>query len=172
MWWSRLILLLLVVALGPVGCGFHPMYGKSASAEIGGVAELAGIRVMVIEDRLGQQLRNALVQRITPAGEPGAAKYSLSVTATKMVEGLGHQKDAKATIGRFTLTTSFSLSDQDGRLVHRGQSRSIVSYNYLGPRYASMVGERDAEERTISDVADDIRRQLATHFSSSTESAR
>lgn len=170
--WSKLILVLMVVALGPVGCGFHPMYGRSETAQAGGVSQLANVRIGVIEDRMGQQMRNALVQRITPTGEPGAARYSLEVSLVHVFDGLGHQKDAKATIGRFSLSANFVLSDSDGRAVMTGRSRSIVSYNYLGPRYASIAGERDAEERAISEVAEDVRRQLATYFSNRSETAR
>jgi LPS-assembly lipoprotein len=172
MWWFRLLLVLLVTALGPVGCGFRPMYGKPDVAQPGGVSELAAIRVLAIEDRIGQQTRNALVHRITPTGEPGAAKYNLRVNLTKVVEGLGHQKDAKATIGRYTLSASYSLTDLDGRIIRHGNTRSVVSYNYLGPRYASIAGERDAEERAVSEVAEDIRRQLAAYFASAAEGSR
>lgn len=172
MWWSRLLVLLVVVALGPVGCGFRPMYGKASTDQAGGVSELAAIRIMAIEDRIGQQMRNALVQRITAGGEPAAAKYTLTVSLSKTVEGLGHQKDAKATIGRYTLSAGYSLADSDGRVIHQGNGRSVVSYNYLGPRYASIAGERDAEERAISEVADDVRRQLATYFAAAGEAAR
>jgi LPS-assembly lipoprotein len=171
MWWSRparrLALCAVLMAAGPSGCGFRPLYGSTSTSP--GVAsaaaeQLSGIYVDAIADRLGQQLRNALHQRLTPAGEPAAPQYRLAVLTSQSLEGLGHRKDAKATLGRMTLTASFTLVDSGGHHRMSGASRSLVSFNYLGPRYASIAAERDAEERAISDVAEDIRRQLAVYF--------
>lgn len=165
MWWSRAFAALLV--LGLAGCGFRPMYGNlENSAGIG--PELAEIRVLAIDDRQGQQLRNALVQLITPGGEPVAPRYQLTVQSTKSVSGLGFQKNAEATLGRLDMSASFSLADSEGVLLIGGQSRSAVSFNFLGPRYGSIVHERDAEERATQEVAQDIRRQLGVFFTGRT----
>ena len=64
MWWSRALLLFAVLALGPTGCGFRPMYGVPSGPASSVDANLAAIRVGPIKDRIGQQLRNALVQRL------------------------------------------------------------------------------------------------------------
>lgn len=171
MWWSRpahrIVLCAVLAVAGPSACGFRPLYATPGAAP--GVAsaaagQLAAVYVDGIPDRLGQQLRNALHTRLTPAGEPSAPQYRLAVKLTESLEGLGHRKDAKATLGRLSLTANFTMHDATGGPLLSGTSRSFVSFNYLGPRYASIAMERDAEERAISEVAEDIRRQLAVYF--------
>lgn len=169
MWWSRAALFLAVLALGPVGCGFQPLYARSQAGVPAEVSDaLSSIRVRAIEDRRGQMLRNALVRRLTPSGEPGRASYDLTVTLTTTIEGLGQQKDDRATLGRMTVTATYVLvtagDGDDARALTTGNARSVVSFNYLGPRYGSVAVERDAEDRALDDVADGIRRQLGVYF--------
>lgn len=161
MWWSKA--LVVVAMLGLAGCGFRPMYGTLHDAGSVG-PELAQIRVMAISDRLGQRMRNALVQQITPDGDPVSPRYSLHIEISQLVEGLGFNKDAEATLGRLTMNGAFQLTDSEGKQVLSGRSRSMVSFNFLGPRYGSVVQERDAEERAVQDIAQDIRRQIGAHF--------
>lgn len=165
MWWSKVALMVGLLALGPVGCGFAPMYAKNQSQSNPVIAELAGIRVAGIEDRSGQILRNALVQRITPLGEPAHSTHSLNVKLTSAQESLAERSDGKASLGRTFITANFQLVDyQSEKPLFSGNSRSIVSYRLLGPRYGSTAVEREAEERALTDLAEDIRAQVATYF--------
>lgn len=165
MWWSRALVVLLVVALGPVGCGFRPLYGRADSAESPAAAELASIRVLGIENREGQLLRNALVKRLTPTGEPGSPRYTLQVKIAKTLVGQAESGDGKATIGSMTLQCSYALSEvTTGRVVKSSATRSFASLRYLGPRYGSVVAERDTEERVLTDAAEEIRSGLAAYF--------
>lgn len=160
MWWSRaLALLVLLPALA--ACGFTPLYGRKDGATDRALAnELAAIRVLPIPDRLGQQVRNALVERLTPMGEPARARYQLDVMVNESVGGTGQRKDSKATMGQLTLSATYKLSLGKDK-VYSGSTRSIVSFNFLGPRYGSVAGERDAEERAVGEVAEEIRNQVA-----------
>ncbi|TAN71511.1 MAG: hypothetical protein EPN20_04600 [Magnetospirillum sp.] len=160
MWWSRAALLIGLLVLGPTGCGFAPLYAKGGGDKGGVNDDLAQIRIAPIKDRLGQKLRNALVQRVTPRGEPGDYRYTLLVTLADGVSDLGYRRDSFATLGNFTLTATISLSG-NGVTVLAGSSTTTVSFDYLGPRYASLATERDAQDRAISQLAEDIRAQLA-----------
>lgn len=162
MWWSRALLVCSLVALGPVGCGFQPLYGRSQQSSPA-AAELAGVRVLGIEDRLGQQLRNALIDRLTPGGEPGAPSYHLRVKVDEQIEGLTASQSGHATLARLFVNATYVLSraEAEGGAVATGSARSMVSFRMLGPRYGSVATERDAEERAVSDLAEDIRSQLA-----------
>ena len=165
MWWSKVALMVGLLALGPMGCGFAPMYAKSQSQSNPVISELAGIRVAGIEERSGQILRNALVQRINPLGEPAHSVHNLKVKLTSTQENLAERGDGKATLGRTFISADFELVDyQNEKPLFSGKSRSIVSYRLLGPRYGSTAVERDAEERALTDLAEDIRAQVATYF--------
>lgn len=167
MWWSRALLVVVVLALGPSGCGFRPLYGKPGDGATASpaAAELATVRIAGIEDRSGQLLRNALLQRLTPGGEPAAAQYYLIVAMTESMEGLAATKTGHATIGRLLMTATFSLIRIDGsKPVFGGSSRSVATFRMLGPSYGTVAIERDAQERALSELADDIRSQLAVFF--------
>ena len=165
MWWSKPLLVVVVLALGPVGCGFRPLYAKpDGVAASPTAAELATIRVAGIDDRIGQQLRNGLVQRLTPGGETADVRYVLTVKVAQSNEGLAATNDGHVTLGRMMLTATYFLSDRDGARVKSGSSRAIATYRTLGPRYGTIAVERDTEERALSELAEDIRSQLAVFF--------
>lgn len=166
MWWSKAALVAGLLALGPVGCGFQPMYAKPDPQNASPVAaELSAIRVLGIADRQGQVLRNALVRRMNPLGEPGRSAYNLSVQLTQSQENLAERSDGKASLGRLFITASFILTEsQKEQPIFSGTSRSVVSYRLLGPTYGSTAVERDAENRALGDVAEDVRSQLANYF--------
>lgn len=161
MWWSRAFLLVALLGLGPAGCGFSPMYAKGDGGGKAGVnTDLAGVRISPIKDRLGQKLRNALVQRITPQGEPADYHYTLLVVVTESASDLGYRRDSFATLGNLAMMATINLMGE-GVGIMGGSATTVVSFDYLGPRYASVAMERDAEDRAIIQLADDIRGQVA-----------
>lgn len=168
MWWSRAILCLMVLALGPVGCGFQPIYARSGGSASSPMADqLAAVRVAAIEDRIGQQLRNNLVLSLSPRGEPASPRYLLTVKLSETPQSMATSKDGNATIGRVQVDATYTLQDmgKDGRLLYSGRARSFSGYRYLGARYASTASEREAETAALTNVADEIRGALAAYFS-------
>lgn len=165
MWWSRAILCLMVLAAGPVGCGFQPIYAKPGGAASSPMADqLAAIRIAGIDDRIGQQLRNSLVETLNPRGEPAAPRYLLTVRLTQSSQGLANSRDGNATVGRVTVTASYSLSGDDGRALFSGTTRAFGGFRYLGPRYASTVSERDSESSVVTEIGTEIRSALIAYF--------
>lgn len=163
MWWSRALVLVVVLALGPAGCGFRPLYGKRGDGS-SAASDMARVRIGNIPDRSGQELRNALLDRVTPLGEPAAPAYLLNVALVESVAGSGYRKDSTASLGRMVVRANFTLTDLAGRSLWSGTADSTTSFNFLGPRYGSVAMERDAEERALQDLADDIRNQLGIYF--------
>lgn len=160
MWWSRAVLLLVVLGLGPVGCGFKPMYAKSSDSETGLEADLSRIRVGQVPNRIGQQLRNNLIQKISPRGEAAGFDYELLIDLGENFSSLGYRKDTYATVGNMVMSAYVTLR-RDGVTVMSKAVSSTVYFDYVGPRYASIAMERDAEERAISQLADEIRNHAA-----------
>lgn len=167
--WSKLSVLMLALAgLGPAGCGFHAVHALPDAAEasadgraganLGG--DLTRIRVDPIPNRMGQLVRNALVQRLSPRGEPADPAYHLDIHLAENYADLGYRRDNYATLSNLTLTATFSLQTDDLVLLS-DTATTIVSFDSLGARYASVVIERDARERAAVQIADDIRSRLA-----------
>jgi LPS-assembly lipoprotein len=167
MWWSRALLVVMLAMLGPAGCGFRPLYGERPAGADHAGAELGMIRVLEINDRAGQVLRNGLVQRLSPRGEMAKPAYTLTVKVNSSNSGVAQSVDGSATLGSMTTLASFALMDiEKGTALFSGTSRSITNFRYYGPRYGSVAVERDAEERALTEIADDIRNQVAAYFAS------
>ena len=167
MWWSRTLLCLMVLALGPVGCGFQPIYARSGGAAASPMADhLASVRVAAIPERQGQLLRNSLVTSLSPRGEPASSRYVLTVELRESNKGLATSKDGTSTVGEISTQADFRLSDsRTGKTVYSGRTRALSGYRYLGPRYASTVSERESQMDSLTEIAAQIRGGLSAYFS-------
>jgi len=156
----------MVLAAGPVGCGFQPIYGRDHTQASSPMAEqLASVRVAAIPDRTGQQLRTHLVQSLTPRGEPASPRYLLNVTLSSIQEGMATSKDGKTRIGRINLSAHYALIDNaSGTTVYSGTATAFSGYREMGPRYATTTSEREAERIALSEIAASIRTALTAYF--------
>lgn len=157
----------MVLALGPVGCGFQPIYARSGGEDSSALAQdLAAVRVAAIDDRIGQQLRNSLVLSLSPRGEPAKPRYMLSVQLSEVTQGMANSDDGAATVGRVNLSARYVLSDVGtGKPLYTSEARAYGGFRYQGPRYASTASERDSENSAVLEVAAEIRSALAAYFS-------
>jgi len=173
--WSRHLapLLLLVLFTGGLSaCGFKPLYGVDQSGLSDPQAELATVRVGAIPDRLGQLVRNQLVDYLTPRGQGSQKRYDLNIRLSLSSEGTALARDESATRYNLNLTASFELVDLASRKkVFVGQARSIAVYNVIDSEYATLIAQQDAERRAARDVAEELRTRLGVFFSRRTKSS-
>jgi LPS-assembly lipoprotein len=156
-------LALLISNLGLAACGFRPLYGGRA----GGTAatDLASVQISANNDRLGQILRNDLIERLSPLGEPRSPRYSLRATLSESSAALAIQQDTTITRYDQRIDVSFVLVDlATGQIVFQGGSRAIGGYDAVRSDFATLTAEQDAARRTVREVAEDIRAQLAAFF--------
>ena len=151
----------VVLLLG--ACGFRSLYGTDATGDAPG--ELATIKVNPIADRLGQQLRNNLLDLLNPRGRPANPRYFLTVRLDQSTQRLAIEKDAFATRANLRLLANFSLHDPDSQeIVRSGKSLMVSSYNILASEFATLMAEKDAKARAAREIAHDIRTRLAAFF--------
>ncbi|WP_421935198.1 LPS assembly lipoprotein LptE [Pelagibius sp.] len=148
------------------GCGFQPLYAEDdAGATV--ATELAAIRITPLRDRVGQQMHNFLRDRLNPNGQPAAPNYQLRLQLRERLSELGVRRDETATRANLRLTAEFFLLEEgSGRELLSGRSTSTTSYDILENPFASTISERDARERALREVADDIQTRLAVYFRS------
>lgn len=157
----------LAAALLLSACGFEPLYGDRSNAPNAAVVGMAETRIALIPDRIGQELRNNLLDRLTPRGQAAKPRYELVVSVGERRDNLGIARDDSATYGRLTITASFTLRDiTDGRPVHTGQSRWTNGFTVVPSHFANIVSEQDARRRGLREISDDIRQQLGLYFAS------
>lgn len=145
------------------GCGFQPLYGEH-SAGAGTVShELANVAIPIIPDRIGQMVRNELIDTMTPHGQPGAPSYVLRVQLKEGSETQTLRFDSTASRVRYTLRAQFQLLAGD-QLISDGNARSVVSYDLpsaSGYYYTSVAAQREAEQQAALDVAQQIKTRVA-----------
>ncbi|MDE1149037.1 MAG: LPS assembly lipoprotein LptE [Azospirillaceae bacterium] len=161
-------LLLLAGPLALSACGFHTVYG-SHTAQDGKPtteAQLSTVSIDIIPDRVGQMLRNNLIDRFyRDTGRPAKPVYRLSVALRSTKENLGIQKDATATRARLHVMADYQLIDvKTSKTLYRTSSRSIISYDISEAQYSTMVAEQDAYDRALTEVAEEITARLALYF--------
>lgn len=152
------------------GCGFQPLYGDKDYGAAGG-KDLATVKINTIADRNGQILHNFLLDRINPHGRPGAPLYSLDIQLTEQKTNVGIIKDSTATLGQLASTANYTLYDLKKRVpAHSGRSRSFTSYQIVESQFATLSAEKDARERTLREIAEDITTKVAVFLASQKQS--
>lgn len=156
---SAVVALALLVA----ACGFRPLFGNFDDGNAS--AELAMIEIEPIADRIGQQLHNQLLDRLSPEGRPAEASYKLRIELRESRQGFAVDKAEFATRAAYRLSGTYSLFEPDGQKpIHSGRVTSISSYNILRSDYGTLVAEQDARGRAVEQIASDIRTGLALYF--------
>ena len=164
--WSRRRALRLGLLGGvalAAGCGLRPMYAPGG--EESSVPELALIRVETIPTRAGQILRNDLLDRLTPEGEPATPRYKLRVKVETRSVSLAIQPDASITRFNLLLKVRFELSDvATGEIIYRDKLRSVGSYNAVRSDFATLIAEQDTSRRSAVSASEEIVALLAVFF--------
>lgn len=148
------------------GCGFKPVYGvHSAGQSPAAIQQFAAIDIPVLPNRLGQQMRNLLIDALHPSGAEGDYRYKLAVGITEAVVSLGLQENSTSTRGQVRITVKYSLTDAEtGKTVLRETLRSSTGYNILINQFSSVLSQDDAEQQGLQQIADDMTLHLALYF--------
>ncbi len=146
------------------GCGYRPVYGEQSAAVSGDGtrANLSSVKILGIADRRGQLLRNYLMDRMTPRGEPATPRYFLVVTTSEGRRITSTRPDGTGTRADLVIVARFTLRDATSDLiVFTERSESVATYNLLTARYASVASEDEARRRAVELIADQISLQVA-----------
>ncbi len=164
--WHKAISRLLIVAACSatlIGCGFRPLHSKDSGAAAAGLAK---IRIAPIADRVGQQLHNLLLDKLTPLGPPAVPRYVLRVKLSESLQNLAVRKDDVATRANLVMRASFTLvSADDDTALLTNIAISANSYNILRQEFATLSAENDARARAVRELSDAIRTQVAIYLS-------
>lgn len=145
---DRRYFLMLAAALG--GCGFQPVYGPGGPA--------AGIRNAVALDPPRDEAGFALVRRLEERlGLPDAPHYRMAVRLYVDEQELGVTPDQVITRYNLRGRAEYSLVDlSTGDVATSGRVSSFSSYSATGTPFATLSARRDAEDRLMTILADQI----------------
>lgn len=155
-WKAMKYFLLLFLTVSVTACGFSPVY----KADRGVVPGLASIEIAAIEDRLGQQMRGYLIDRM---GVSGNNVYRLNVRLRKQHEGFGIRADAAATQEQVTLWADFDLVRlSDDKKILSDTLRARSSFDLVLSDFASLSQREDTERRLAFELADQLQAALSS----------
>ena len=167
-------LLIAVMAALTVGaCGFEPLYvqkqhnnrwyfGGKFDASV--TQEMTQIKVNPIEGRFGQQVRNDLIDLLTPKKVPSKPKYRLEVSLrSKTITQQAMRKDITATSERVRYLVDYRLY-QDSEEILKGDSVANVSYNILANPYSTTMAQKKTDTDAARIIADDIALRIGAYF--------
>jgi LPS-assembly lipoprotein len=160
--------LALIVSAGAAfalaGCGFHPLYAKNDAAA-GPGQSLADIYVEPIPERLGYQLRNDLLDILNGSSQSDGARFRLKLTYREQKDPVALQPNATITRYNYRLMAHYELFPvMETTPVKSGDVNALSAYNVALSPYATVIAERDANDRAANDVAERIRIELAVYF--------
>ena len=157
--------LLLVLALGTSGCGFHPLYARTR-ANPGGQQIFNSIYVDPIEgERAGYELRNSLIDLLRGTSRQDQAQYRLKVLVKQTIEGTAVETTGSITRYSYTLTANYELNDiHTGARVTKGTETTVSAYDVVASPYSTLVAQQDAQKLGARDIADRICIDLGVFF--------
>ncbi len=170
---ARLVVLAGFLGLGASGCGFHPLYGPTASgANLSDVMKT--VQVAYINSRTGQRLRNELIFGTTGGGEPLAPVYRLDIALREGVRNTLVTQAGNPTGAILQLDAEFRLVRiKDNETVLKGYSTAEAAYDLNGATgnagsiYGDTRANIDAENRAARSLADTLKTRLAGYLSHS-----
>lgn len=142
------------------GCGLQPIYADGRQ----GVAaqSLATVTVGPIPERSGQLLREELLRRMQPGGNP---TYRLDVALKEKIEGFGIRGDESVARERVSLIATYRLIDlATDQVVLEEIASSDAGIDVVRSEFAVVAAEQTATERNTLAVAERIVNRLALHF--------
>lgn len=153
-------------------CGFEPMYGSyapsaslpTADGSAPGTVESAldQVQIALIPDAEGVYLRNLLIDRFYRNGYPASPAYTLSVAKIAQSRSdLDITVESEATRRLLTVTTAMILTDNatNAKMLER-TFKVVNSYDVIGSQFSTRVGEQDAMEAALADIARQIELQI------------
>jgi LPS-assembly lipoprotein len=146
------------------GCGFHPIKAEQSSGDSPVVDKLAAIKIDLINNRIGQELRNNLLDRMNPRGEPTAPAYQLTIKLHETVFDVGVSRENIASQSDLNMSGTFTLKAASGETLMQQDFGAINSYAIDPNAYATLVSHQDAEVRLLHEIADEIALKISVYL--------
>lgn len=177
MWYKMKIAAVAATLIGLSACGFEPLYVEKTSgddlwyynneynADI--VHEMAQIKIETVTDRIGQLIKNELIDTFNPQGTPKNAKYFLKLKPVKKtITEQALRDDITATREKVKYSVNYELwSKESGRLVS-GNSWIYLSYDLLDNPYSTSIDKKKVEKDGAKIIANDISLRIGAYFHS------
>ncbi len=184
MWWSdhsvafgrtACVAIALATATLLAGC-FEPLYGTRSLT--GGPTirdRLSAVEILQINapkgtplSRIAVEVRNALIFEITGGTAPAPPTHQLKIAFDAVRQPvIVDITSSRPDVEQYGINATYTLIEiANNKAVMTGQTFARVSFDNPGQqqRFAQARGFRDAENRAVKIIADNIRSRLASYF--------
>ena len=173
--WKKIVAVTALCSLS--ACGFEPLYVEKTGGEdlwyynneynTDIVREMAQIKVETVTDRIGQLIKNELMDTFNPYGTPKCAKYFLKLQPVdKTVTQQALRDDITATREKVKYSVNYELwSKEKGKLIS-GNSWIFLSYDLLDNPYSTSMDKKKIEKDGAKIIANDISLRIGAYFHS------
>ncbi|MCH2547778.1 MAG: hypothetical protein MK052_09255 [Alphaproteobacteria bacterium] len=149
------------------GCGFTPVYGTNSDLNIEVSTYLSAIHLSQNSGALGQQLENALEDRLNPDSSPSLYEKSFRLefsVATKR-DAVVIEQDGSIARYNIMLNSPYRLKDaQTGEVLSKGTLRRTASFYNAPEKFAGYIAEKDAVDRALIELSEDYKLRLIAYF--------
>jgi LPS-assembly lipoprotein len=146
------------------GCQVRPLYSDS----VGTSSALAAIEISDADDRVEQEVRNALIFLVAGGqGEPANPQYHLALNVTSRAMGvLYDQAKDRAGAGRIVVKADYNLTKTGtGETIKSGNRSAVALVDFPVQEFAKVRAVRDGENRAAKELAELIRADIAAALS-------
>tara|TARA_B100000745_G_scaffold213222_1_gene141363 strand:+ start:1554 stop:2045 length:492 start_codon:yes stop_codon:yes gene_type:complete len=155
------LFLYLIAFFMSSSCGYEPIYSKNINTN----KELLSISIKNIKNRSGQILRNTLLNQLNPERERVITKYRLIIEISESSTSLGYRRDRSATRTDLEVTAKYLLKNvKNDEIILKEDVKSISSFDVVESVYATLVAEKDAREKSLKIISDNIYTNLVIFF--------
>jgi LPS-assembly lipoprotein len=166
----RLLIASLALPALLAGCGWEPLYSNPQTAA--GSADLRGIQVAPIPERVGQLLETALRESLSPSGEQTKPAYRLVVTLSRSLQSLGIQSQGLGTRGEVQLYANYQLIEMGtNKVLQTGSIHASDSFDIQANGYSTVVAQNDASVRDVEEIRREIVARLTMFMQNKKQAA-
>jgi LPS-assembly lipoprotein len=146
----------LCLPLALAACGFSPVYGPGGT----GSRLQNNVEIVDPDTRDAFLLTRRLEERL---GRTSTPVYKLALTVDTEEEDLAIDREGNISRVNLLGRAEFALIEQEtGRTVTSGSVDNFTSYSATGTTVATLAAQRDAQERLMTLLADQIFVRLAS----------
>ena len=176
MFYRRANIAVMAMVVFISGCGFEPLYVEKKSSsewyydsefDTSITEEMAKVKVELIQDRVGQLIRNDLLDKLSPKGQPKTPKYYLKVTSVEKEEiDQALRNDITATRKKVIYKAHYVLNNAQHQKLLNGSSVAYLGYDILRDPYSTTFAQKKNEKNAAKIIANDISLRLGAYFHS------
>ena len=140
-------------------CGFKPLYEKTIYNDLSEKTSLIAINpVRGFDGARGIELRNNLLNKLTPNGKPEKPKYYLNISLSQPnISDYTIKNDGIASSYLITLNANYTLIEAGNHTtLLQKNATSQISYNILKDQFSTEMLKLNAIKLAINSIAEQI----------------